>query len=69
MHDVTQINIDNRKRIEAAWTTSAEHPHAVVTYDGLHAMTVRPAISKAWADEAAREINAQQKVGVHAVVL
>lgn len=69
MNDIVQINADNQRRIDAAWKPTPEHPHAVVTYDGLHVVAINPAISKAWADDRAASINAEGKVGVHAQVL
>lgn len=69
MHDIAQINAWNQKTIDKGFTKSAEHPHAVVVYDGLNARDVMPAISKAWADEAAAAINAAGHAGVRAEVI
>lgn len=69
MHDIVQINTQNQRTIDKGYTKSAEHPHAVVVYDGLNARDVMPAISKSWADEAAAAINAARRVGVRAEVI
>lgn len=69
MQDVTVINDRNDRAIKAAYTRSDEHPHAVVTYDGLHVVNVTPATSKTWADETAAAITKAGSASVHAEVI